>query len=352
MRVVGALAAAAVLALGLAGAHRSRLLTIERRTSSDAAVVGAVASGVAVDIERALDAVASAAQLVPLSSPAIAVGPRVLGSIPGAQALGYEALDGGAASGAEGSPLAGLDRADPPLAALLDRARDTGAAALSAPVEQDGAARTLVVAAVYAPQPGGPPGSTSARRDGLLGWVVASVDLESLAGRHLPEGAVAAVWDGQDVPEAGARLPGRLPHQRIDVDGRVLTVAAGTRSDIGHTAPTIAFAAGRHHRRGHRVGGGAPGGSPVADRSAQTWSATPTRCASSATWPRWCSSRSSWAKCFPRWRCSSPITSGWRACACSPARAAPVSSSCSAWGSGRRRPPKPVLQPARPPRRW
>ncbi|MGH9273180.1 MAG: ATP-binding protein [Acidimicrobiales bacterium] len=241
VRVLAALAAAAVLALGLAGAHRSRLLTLERRASSDAAVVAAVASGVAVDIERALDAVASSAQLVPLSSPAIAASPRVLGSVPGGQALGYEPLDAGTSSGTAGSPLAGLDRADPELAALLDRTRDTGDAVLSAPIDQHGAARTLVVAAVYASQPGGPPRSTSARRDRVQGWVVASVDLESLARLHLPEGAIAAVWDGTEPPGAGTDLPGRLPRQTVEVSGRVLTVAAGDPSGIGVIAPTIAF---------------------------------------------------------------------------------------------------------------
>jgi signal transduction histidine kinase len=244
VRALAALAAAAVLTLGLAGAHRSRLLTLERRASSDAAVVGTVAAGVAVDVERGLDAVASSAVRLPLSGAAAAVGPRLLAAIPGARDLGYTPAGGGTGGDAVGTPLSAADLADPSLAALLDRTRDSGEPALSAPVEQAGATRTLVVSAAYAPRAGGPPTSTTDRRARLLGWVVASVDLDALAQPRAPQGALTAVWDGSGSPpggdEAARRLEG-LPRQTIEVRGRVLTVAAGDPDGVGLIAPTLAF---------------------------------------------------------------------------------------------------------------
>jgi signal transduction histidine kinase len=230
--------AAAILALGLAGAHRSRLLTLERRATSDATALGVVASGVAMDVERAVDAVALAAQLVPVSGAAVAAGPRALADIPGGTDIGLAPAPGAATPDAS-SPLDGLGD-DPKVAALLDRARDSGEAALSAPVTRDGGPSTLVVAPVYAPHPGGLPRSTAARRSQILGWVVAAVDVERLAQQHSPDGAVAGVWDAGDPAPAG--LPGRLPRQRIEIRGRVLVVAAGDPSGVAVIAPTALFA--------------------------------------------------------------------------------------------------------------
>lgn len=236
VRALAAVVAGAVLALGMAGAHRNRLLTVERRATSDATALARVAAGVAGDIERALDAVASAAQLVPLSGAAAAAGQRVLASIPGGTDIGVAAA-GGSPDGSA-SPLDEVGD-DPSIAALLDRTRDSGEAGLSAPVPSDGGPRTLVVAPVYTDQQGGPPRSTAARRLRLVGWVVASVELSQLADQHAPVDAVAAVWDGAD--GAPVTVPDRLPRQLVEVRDRVLVVAAGDPSGVGVSAPTVVF---------------------------------------------------------------------------------------------------------------
>lgn len=227
----------AVLALGLAGAWSSRDLAHQRRATADQAAVGATAVAVATDLERGLDVVGTTAVEASLPGAIQATNPALAGAVPGAQAVGIVGVDGATAPGVR-SPLSDAVLRRPEVAALLDRARDSGVAVASAPMVSVDGGRMLLVAAAY--EPGASPGmprSTQARRERLIGWVVADVDLDVVVAQHVDDGAVGAVLiDGLE-----RRVPARLPDQTIDVRGRSLTITAGdpSRLPVGSAATLL-----------------------------------------------------------------------------------------------------------------
>jgi signal transduction histidine kinase len=241
---VALLAAVLVLALTGVGVQRSHQLDRERRAIADEAALAQVAAGVGVDVERGLRGVASAAAEVPSVGLAAVSGPTATASIPGATAVGFIPVTGDLPPAAGPPILSAEDRAAPGMAAVLDRARDTGDAQMGVSIDLAVGLRTPLVAAVYAAGelPGGPRTSAE-RRARLSGWVVAPVDLGALAGLHAPKGAVATIDDvGSSYASPSGAAPTRLPDQVLAVAGRSLTVRAGARDAVGWTAPTLALA--------------------------------------------------------------------------------------------------------------
>jgi signal transduction histidine kinase len=223
--LVAGTVALAILGIGLAGAVRSRSVTLERRTVEDQAVLAHVATATAVDLVQIRDEVRDTAQQ-------LAAAQRSPGFVPVDPAV-------------TGSPLSATARRDPSVLAILDRARDSGGPVLSPPVDLDGTPRALVVAATYAPDElGALPRTSMARRQALAGWVVRPLDLAAVAAAHLPEGAVASVSDGDTTWPPGSSLPARLPAQTIEVEGRRLTIRAGDPAGVGFIAPTIILLVG------------------------------------------------------------------------------------------------------------
>lgn len=243
-RALALLVAGLVLALGLAGAHRSRALAVERRESSDLAALAQVAAGVAVDLERALDAVGAAAGEVSAIGP-LAATPAVAGQIPAATHLGFvPATDAVPPSVAERTaPDADL-LARPAVRALLDEVRDTGEAAAASPEVGADGAQLVLAAAAYAPGADpGRPRSVFDRRERLVGWVAAVVDLADVVAPHVPAARAARALPSGEEPGEGAQLEG-LPSQRISLRGLPLTVTAGDPRGVPLVAPTLALLIG------------------------------------------------------------------------------------------------------------
>jgi signal transduction histidine kinase len=238
--VLSAVVALVLLALALAGAQRSRLLSLERRADEDRAVVGELATGLAIDLDRGLAVVAETARS---AGPTGTISPGTLDaaarSVPGASALDLVPADVGT-TGAQPLP-AGGDGTD--VAALLDRARDADEVVLGPLTAFGDGHRTLLVAPVYRGDPGAPhPAVTAARRAQLEGWVVAAVDLGELLAARLPAGDVAAVSDGAVTVFAGARSPSpSLPEQTVDLASRHLVVRAGDPAGVGFAPGTVAL---------------------------------------------------------------------------------------------------------------
>lgn len=213
------LAAAAVLALGWAGAERSRTVAVERRLVADQKALAAVSVGLSAGVDHALTTVMEAAGAA---------------SLPAAERPpGFVAADASTVP-ATAPVLSSRDRAERDVEAVLDRARDTGDAVLSSPVDLGQGPFSLVVAAAYASDAAGPPRDTVARRDRLLGWVVQRIDPIALVRPALQEGLVAAIHDGAVVwSTTASSRPARLPEATLDVGDRRLTVEAGDPSPIG-----------------------------------------------------------------------------------------------------------------------
>ena len=207
-----------------------------RRAHEAEAVAGAVASGTGVDLGRGLrEVVLAAADVSAIGLGALVGGPDDFA--PGATDIGFEIGDPAVPPSPGEAPLTTTERADPAIAALLDRARDSGSPQLSGPVDRPGGERTLIVAAVYrgAEEPG-PPVTAVDRRARLAGWVVAAVDLSALAASHAPEGTAVTVRDAG----AGGADPGSGgtdEQQEVRVADRVLLVAAET-PDAGEVSTT------------------------------------------------------------------------------------------------------------------
>ena len=239
------LAAIMVLALSGAGAHRSRLLVLERRVADDEAALAQVATGLGVDIQRGLRAVALAAHEVPTAGLGAVSGSALATSVPGATAIGFVPAAGSPPSGAGPPVLSADDRARPAIAALLDRARDAGVVQLGPTVDLGDGSRALLAAAVYGvgflP---GEPRTSSERRARIAGWVVAQLDLEAIASTHAPAGAVVTVEDaGARFGDAALARGADLPEQELFIEGRVLRVRAGTPGGVAVTAPSVALIA-------------------------------------------------------------------------------------------------------------
>lgn len=240
-RALAVLVAGLVLAVGLAGSQRSRELTLERRERSDQAALTRVASGAAADLERALGAVGSAAAEVP-SVGAVAVTSARTGEVPGAIHFGFvptsEAARGSVAE-RTAPPAALLE--DPSVVALLARVRDTGEPEAGAPAEAGDEPLLVLAAPAYAPGTvAGLPRGAAARRERLVGWVAAALDLDEVLAPHVPAGQVARLLPagGRDTGDQGLAT---LPSQRIDLRGFPLTATAGDPTGVPWAAPTIAL---------------------------------------------------------------------------------------------------------------
>lgn len=239
------LAAAVVLVLTGAGAQRSHQVLLERRAAADEAVLAEVAVSVGVDIERGLRGVATAADEVPTLGLGAVSGPSATASVPGATVLGFVPLSGARPEVAGPPVLSDDDRADPGVAAVLDRARDSGEPQLGGPIDLGDGLRNPLVAPVYGAgeAPGGPRTSAE-RRARLAGWVVAPLDLGALVTRHTPEGAVATIEDaGVALGAPAGAVSTRLPEQVLLIEGRSLRLRAGAPAAVGYTASTLVLAA-------------------------------------------------------------------------------------------------------------
>jgi signal transduction histidine kinase len=227
-----------VLAMALTGAQRSRLLSLERRADDDRAVVGEVATGLAIDLDRGLAVLAETARS---ATPAGAISARAVtvaaGEVPGASSLDVVPAD---AAGPETNPvLGGDDRAE--VAGLLARARDADEVLLGPLTSFGEGYRTVLVAPVYQREIGAPrPASTVARRAQLVGWVVAVVDLGELLAARLPADAVGAVTEGEVTVHTSTTPPATaLPTQLVDLGGRHLIVRAGNPAGVGFAPATV-----------------------------------------------------------------------------------------------------------------
>lgn len=225
--LLAVVAALLVVVLGGAGVVRSRMVVEERRAASDAGLLAELVTGVASALEQELAAVAGAAQVASAGGAT-----RPAGFVPATP---------GSASPDPALPRSVLDERE--LVALLARARDTGDALLSAPVDTPAGLRPFVVAPVYGPATSLV--STVQRRESLQGWILHPVDLAAVASDLLPPGTVASVTDGARVAATSAELPpDRLPEETLDVTGRQLTIRAGDPAGLGVEAITLALAAG------------------------------------------------------------------------------------------------------------
>ncbi|MEO7429386.1 MAG: CHASE domain-containing protein, partial [Acidimicrobiales bacterium] len=218
--VLAIVAAVGALALGLAGAERSREVSVGRRAVDDQRVLALASVGVALDLERAVVSTADAARNA--TGPGVVLPPGFVAADP-AMALTSAPL------------LSAADRADKDIAAALDRARDTGAAVVSPPVEFGKGPRTLLVAAAYQRDPVvGRPQTTVARRERIIGWTVVAVDLGEVLRANLSDGAVGAISDGALTRSAtAASVPERLPRRTVDTNGRQLVIQAGSPTAVG-----------------------------------------------------------------------------------------------------------------------
>lgn len=224
--LLAALAGSLILAVGFAGAARSSEVSIARRAADDEAVLAQVSTGVAVDLERRLADVERTAR--------DATGPLA------APVPGFVGVDPAAFRDPE---LSVAQRAEPEVAAALDRARDTGEPVVTGPIDLGRGPRTLIVAAAYERDPQvGRPATTVARRARIRGWVVDPVDLRTIAGSSRPAGAVASIRDGDVTVSATATLPhAGLPERTIEVQGRQLAIRAGDPTAVGLGGATIAI---------------------------------------------------------------------------------------------------------------
>lgn len=239
--LLAALCAAAFLAVGLTGAQRSRAVELERREEANVAAVGRLTTGLAVSLEQRVDEVAHVARDATApgqESPAGYV-PRDPSAVPPPSPVG---------AGSAPPVLDATDRATPEVAAILDRARDTGLPEVSAPLDLGEGPVIVVVAAAYVRDPGvGRPSTTPERRERLHGWVADAIDIgrvvAELIDAEAPGGAlVGAVSDGGTTWRVGTGDLDRLPDQDLELRGRLLRVRAGDPSGAGLTAPTIALA--------------------------------------------------------------------------------------------------------------
>lgn len=236
--VLAAVAALVVLSLGVAGAQRSERLHQARHALEDERVLAELTTSIALDLERAMVAVAEAARNV--TAPTHLDPTRAV--VPGADDVLFVAARSGAPEPSTSDPVDVEDRA---IAALLDRARDSGDVLLGAPVDVAGSARTPVVAAAYVRDPMvGRPVATVDRRTRVAGWVVATIDVGALAQAHLPEGAGASVRDGSTVASTSPAPDGSFPTQVVDVNGRHFEISAGLFDEPGWSWPTVALLVG------------------------------------------------------------------------------------------------------------
>ena len=218
-----------ILALGLSAAQRSRAVAVEQRAAEDQAVLAKATTGVAVDLERRLASVADGARNA--TGPGAAPPPGFVPADPFTSLPVEPALSEAA-------------RADRDVAAVLDRARDSGEAVVSAPIDLGAGPRTLLVAAAYGRDPNvGRPQTTVARRARIVGWAVEPVDLGKLLAAHLEVGAVATITDGRVTLSATVDgAPPGLPERTLETHGRQLTIRAGSGSDVGWPASAVGFA--------------------------------------------------------------------------------------------------------------
>lgn len=242
----GALAAAAVLALTVVGVQRSHRVDVERRATADTQALAGVSSGVGADLERGLRGVAAAATAVPTQGLGAASFQAVAASVPGSTAVGFVPRTGSLPETAGPPVLSSEDRADEAVAALLDRARDTGEPQMGATIDLGDGPRTPLVAPVYdVTEAPGPPRTSADRRARLAGWVVAPIDLGAVVEARTPDGIVAAIegdgvaYEGSSVVDAAG-----LPEQVLSIEGRTLRVRAGAPGDVGYAAATMALAVG------------------------------------------------------------------------------------------------------------
>jgi signal transduction histidine kinase len=183
-----ALAGLVVLALTAYALAQREALDAARRAQRAEAAAGSMASGVAADLGLGLRGVGQAAR-TGLSQTSL--DPTV--DIPGATRIGFVPSSGPSAPPEE--VLVSDDvRSDPDVVEIFERTANSGRSGISAPIDLGQGAGPLLVAAAYAPG-AAPPVSTAERRERLDGWVVAPIDLATLAEQHGTDGVDTVVRD-------------------------------------------------------------------------------------------------------------------------------------------------------------
>lgn len=232
--LMAALVALFIVVLGFAGAERSRAVAEEGRREANTALVGSLSTQLAVALEHRVDGAAQAAR--DATAPGQPLPPEYVHRDPAEPS-----------SSAAPPALDAEDRAIPEVAAILDRARDTGLAEVSAPVDLGDGPVLLVASAAYERDPEtGRPTTTPARRARLHGWVVEPVDIGDLVTGLLPPGSpdsqlVVTVTDGATTWRLGERDDGALPEQAVEVRGRRLHLRAGDPSGVGVPGSAVAL---------------------------------------------------------------------------------------------------------------
>lgn len=225
-----ALAASVVLALGLGASHLSWSLALERRASADERALAALSVHVASGLEHALASVEAAAGAA---------------TLPGAaRPAGFVPLDPSTPP-PSGAGMPAALRSDPDVAAVLDRARDTGDAILGPIVDLGEGPAPVVLAASYTLSPTtGRPMSTVERRSRIVGWMVVPVDVDELITTGVPVGAVGSVTDAKTTWSGGSeRVPDRLPAGTVESNGHELLLRAGDPSGLGVPTSTLVLGA-------------------------------------------------------------------------------------------------------------
>jgi signal transduction histidine kinase len=225
-----------ILLLVLAGAKRSRGLTVERRLVSDQAELGDAAVELATGLERGLHAVEALA-----AEPAEAGSTVATDEVPGADQVAIVGVGPDhRAVGHELVPSAQLALSQ--LAVVMARARDTGEPQVG-PLMADGAAGWVpVVAARFSDAPSTLAGST-ARRAALSGWVVALVHPEELVTTG--DALAASLSDRATSAVIGDREPpARAPETTVTVGRQAFTLRAGDPAGIGFIGTTVALTVG------------------------------------------------------------------------------------------------------------
>jgi len=211
---------------------------IDRAEARDAAkdaeeAAGVVATGVGVDLGRDLRGVSLAAVNFPaLGLGALAGGPPAVA--PGATAVGFVPVTGSLPAELGPPLISAEDREQPVVATALNRARDSGAPVLSAPLQDGDGSRTFLVAATYAPgATPGPPFTSTDRRARHTGWVVATLDVMAMGAAHEPEGTSVDVEDTSTADLPAARADEATQEQVVDVGDRRFLVEAQVDADSG-----------------------------------------------------------------------------------------------------------------------
>jgi signal transduction histidine kinase len=231
----------------------SHELSLERRSTYDAELLGEVARTVVTAVVQPTERLATGT-----ATGSVDAALRGVSQLPSALAAGFEPRPGRPSVRAP-APFAGRLH-DDHLGPVLERAQATGEPQVSPPVRSrdpavavEGGTHVLVaVSPVYDGDPDQPPATAAERRERLAGWLVAVLSPSPVLEALLPVGSVAVVTDGEATltrlpptpaaPGPALAATAGLPTKTIDVGGRRLAVSAGNPAAVPVGGRTAALA--------------------------------------------------------------------------------------------------------------